>query len=75
MIKEWKVKVKVTQVVDELSDHDDKKDQPEGEYDFEVSAHCEDDAGERALDEFSLTIPIGCLDDFDIDVVSVIQKK
>lgn len=53
-------KIRVEQVVDDLSDPDDRDCSPEGQYFFEA------DNREEALDLFHATIPIGCLEDFDI---------
>lgn len=62
--------IRVTQVTAHLSDVDDRDDLPAGDggersfRDYEVEGATEDDA----LDKFHVTIPIGCLEDFEIDI-------
>lgn len=64
--------VRVKQLVKRLSDSDDREEQPAGSEglgstkDYPVDAMDE----EAALDEFHHTIPIGCLEDFEITVLS-----
>ena len=63
--------VRVEQIVEDLSDVDDRDDLPAGPggkgsvgY-YTVPA----DNEEEALDFFHRSIPIGCLDDFEISIV------
>lgn len=58
-------RIVVHQTAKVLSDHDDKIQSPTGEYFFEA---CDKEA---ALDQFHFSIPIGCLDDFSIEVQEV----
>jgi len=58
MEKRWVVIVK--QLVDTPSDGDDRVDQPAGAYLW--SGKDEDEV----LDDFHATVPIGCLDDFEV---------
>lgn len=72
--------VRVTQVVETLSNDDDVHDQPAGDYTlialFEQTKPL-DEEGETnetetdtaILDEFHSTIAIGCLDDFEIEII------
>lgn len=55
-------KIVVIQIVDELSDCDDKESSPEGAY----HVHAKDEDG--ALDWFHENIPIGALEDFGISI-------
>lgn len=63
----FRVVVTVTSLVrwDER-DFDDQQDDPCGNHTFDVEADNKEAAGEKALDVFHDTIPIACLDDFDI---------
>jgi hypothetical protein len=72
--------VRVTQLVEELSDGDDQDELPagndgKGSYaDYEVDSGVADfhvDPEELLLDEFHETHAIGCLDDFHIEVIKV----
>jgi hypothetical protein len=54
--------VTVTQTAKELSDVDDMQDNPSGSYEIEARS------ADAALDEFHATVPIGCLEDFEIIV-------
>lgn len=47
------------------TDHDDLDTDPRGVHNFEANNE------EEALDEFHATVPIACLDDFEIEVVEV----
>lgn len=61
------VTVHCKKAVKRLSDPEDREYKPQGKYRYLVNARSEKGAIERALDLFHDTIPIGCLDDFDID--------
>jgi len=69
--------IRVTQLVDELLDGDDEVDLPAGSggkgsfKDYEIEA----DNEELALDEFHATIPIGCLEDFQVDAFDESQLQ
>jgi hypothetical protein len=52
----------VSQVTKELSDADDRADQPAGAYLWEGNTE------DEVLDDFHAAVPIGCLDDFEISV-------
>ena len=56
--------ITVTQIVESkyLEKDDDRIDNPSGEYQWEAIDF------EIALDQFHRVIPIGCLDDFEIDI-------
>jgi hypothetical protein len=55
-------KVTVTQIVpDEELDGDDTDTNPKGTYTYEARDE------EDALDQFHETVPVSCLDDFDIE--------
>jgi hypothetical protein len=56
-----KYRITVTQI-DDLSDVDDQADNPAGVYDVDA------DTEDGALDLFHQTVPIGCLEDFDIAI-------
>ena len=58
--------VLVTQTSAKLSDIDDFLDNPAGMYRIDI------DLAEVILDHFHSTIPIGCLDDFDITIDSLV---
>lgn len=70
--------IKVTQVVEIMSDSDDRDDLPAGSGEigsvklYEVPSSIQrmalEQAKEVCLDWFHNAIPIGCLEDFDIDV-------
>jgi hypothetical protein len=65
--KVYEAYVTVEQVVDVLSDHEDKYENPAGEYYYDgIKAFNDKEAAEWALDEFHDKVPIGCLDDFEI---------
>jgi hypothetical protein len=59
------MRIKVTQIVNDLSDGDDRAFLPAGEN--RLGAWSE--YSFASLDEFHRTIPIGCLEDFEIEVV------
>ena len=56
--------ITVTQIVESkyLEKDDDRINNPAGEYPWNA------ENSEIALDQFHHTIPIGCLDDFEIDI-------
>ena len=62
-------KVTVSQLTEELSDHDDKIDNPSGEY-FYLA-----DTEDHALDLFHHHIAIGCLEDFEITAEPAAWKQ
>jgi len=70
----YKIKVSVKQLceTESLTDPDDKIDQPSGDYIFEKTANNREQASELALDEFHLTVPIGCLEDYDISTECIL---
>ena len=53
-------KITVKQIVEHLEDPNDRNENPAGEYTWYAKN------SDIALDEFHATVPIGCLDDFDI---------
>lgn len=67
------MQIRLTQVVDELSDSDDQNDMPAGRdgngsyFDYQVPIDIDNE--DDALDWFHGEIPIGCLEDFVVDVV------
>lgn len=67
-MKTYNVVIEVKQIAKKLSDHEDRLQNPKGTYAGIVKAKNKKDAKEMALDEFHETIPIGCLDDFDINI-------
>lgn len=66
--------MRVTQVVERLSDSDDRLELPAGPEgpgsfrDYEAPEDCQTE--DEVLDWFHSTIPIGALDDFQFDVLS-----
>ena len=58
-------KIIIRQIADQLSDLDDKIDNPAGTYYFEAESE------NAALDILHSTIPIGCLEEFSI----IVQKN
>lgn len=54
--------ITVTQVSEHLHRPDDRIDNPAGTYKWEA------DYSDLALDQFHRVVPIGCLDDFEIDI-------
>jgi hypothetical protein len=54
--------ITVIQISEHLEKDDDLIDNPAGEYPWDA------ENSEMALDEFHRTIPIGCLDDFEVDI-------
>ena len=54
--------ITVTQVSNELHRPDDRDNNPAGEYFWDA------EDSDKALNEFHAAVPIGCLDDFDIDI-------
>ena len=54
--------ITVTQIAEKLQDYDDIIDNPAGEYYWEA------DNEDEALNQFHANVPIGCLEDFDINI-------
>lgn len=68
MKKRFKVTVKQI-APDEALDHDDREENPSGEH------FVEEVSEDAALDEFHATVPIACLDDFDISIEEMMDGK
>lgn len=66
MLKKYRIEVTQTVGNHEL-DPDDRIDNPSGVH------HFYSDSEEHALDDFHSTIPIACLEDFDIDCMEVAE--
>jgi len=54
--------ITVTQISEHLQKDDDRIDNPTGEYPWDA------EDSEMALDQFHRVVPIGCLDDFQVDI-------
>lgn len=54
---------------EELQDGEDFDSSPAGEYTFCSGKPTKAEAYEDILDQFHSTIPIGCLEDFDVEVL------
>lgn len=64
----WMVEVICTSDVPQNQwDSDDVADNPTGRYTFKPQAPNEEEAREKALDEFHSTVPIACLENFQIE--------
>ena len=64
----YRVQVTVKPIVQwEERDFDDQADDPVDEYSYDVDAANPEAASEAALDIFHSTVPIACLEHFDID--------
>lgn len=61
--------ITVTQVSEYLSDADDRDCPPTGEYIYVA------DTSDQALDNFHAEIPIGCLEDFEIDIDEIMYNQ
>lgn len=68
MIKHYEITVKQL-VKDETLDHDDRLDDPKGDYDY--WAENED----AALDHFHETVAIACLDHYEITIKPATRRK
>lgn len=49
-------------VTDNELDHEDKHDNPTGQYDYWAESE------DKAIDHFHETVPISCLEDFEIEI-------
>lgn len=66
-LRPWSVTVRCRALVPFAEqDFDDQQDKPEGTYTFKVDAVDREQAADQALDQFHSTVPIACLDDFEI---------
>ena len=61
--------ITVIQISQNLSDPDDRADNPAGEYRWDAVD------SELALDQFHRVVPIGCLDDFEISIKRIKSKR
>lgn len=66
-LRAWSVTVRCRALVPVAEqDFDDQQDKPEGTYTFMVDAVDREQASELALDQFHRTVPIACLEDFEV---------
>jgi hypothetical protein len=68
-MKTWEMRVEVRALCDADEMHpDDRNDCPVGNHTYFVDADSDQEASEKALDQFHSEVPISVPEDFDIDV-------